>query len=133
MPRATATDKTKRIWIITGVIILIVLVVGGIFCCIVLCLVHRRKQQIKKRNLDLGTANATNTYRGYQPVDNMELGYGGVQEMPGDYYHPGHKAELPSYEVQRVQQSDGFISAPNHSAQPVELPSNIHIGNGNYR
>lgn len=72
---------------------------------------HRTKQRRKKQTLDLGR-----THR-YQPVDNnVELAYGGVQELPVDY-DPGHKAEL-----------DGYIAAPKRSAQPAELPSS-----GNYK
>ena len=111
---------------ITGVIILVLLIIGGIFCGVVLCLMYRKKQQRKKRNLDLSTSNTRHQYR---PIDDMELQYGGVQELPAEYHLSGHKAELPSspYGVQKVQQLDGFVAPPQPSAQPVELPSNSRI------
>ncbi|KAJ4298990.1 hypothetical protein N0V90_004234 [Kalmusia sp. IMI 367209] len=104
-----ASNTTRRIWIITGIVILVSLVVGGIFCCVVLGLMYKKKQERKKRNIDLGGTNANHRYR---PVEDMELGYQGVQELPAENYGLGYKAELPSdvNEVPKVQQLDGYIA-----------------------
>jgi hypothetical protein len=122
--RATAAQNTRRIWIITGVVILVSLVVMGVFCAVVLCLMHKKKRERQKRHLDLGASNANHRYR---PVDNIELEYGGVQELPAEnsFGGGGRKAELQGEfsEVPRVQQLDGFVAPPKPSAQPAELPS----------
>lgn len=122
--RATAAETTRRMWIIIGIISLVALIAGGIFCCIVLALMRRKKQQRKKRNLDLGASNRNHAYR---PVEDMELGYTGVQEMPAEnsFGGGGRKTELGGYanEVPRVQQLDGFVAPAKPSAAAVELPA----------
>ncbi|KAF2438224.1 hypothetical protein P171DRAFT_491510 [Karstenula rhodostoma CBS 690.94] len=121
--RASAANTTRRIWIITGVVILVSLIIIGAFCTVVLCFMHKKKRQRQKQQLDLGVSSANHRYR---PVDDMELGYGGVQELPAEnsFGGGGGKAELRSdFEVQRVQQLDGFVAPPKPSAQPVELPT----------
>ena len=130
--RATAAENTKRIWMITGIIILALLVIGGIFCGVVLCLMHRTKKQRKKRTLDLAASNANHRY---QPVNDIELGYAGVQELPVDYDYSGRQVELPSHahEVPKTQQLDGYVAPPKPSAQPTELPSNTNVYRDDYR
>lgn len=122
--RASAADQTRRIWMITGIVILVSLVIIGVFCAVVLCLMHKKKRQRQKQRIDLGVSNANHRYH---PVDNMELEYGGVQELPAEnsFGGGGGKAELGSHfnEVPRVQQLDGFVAPPKPSAQPAELPS----------
>ena len=112
---------------------LVSLVVIAAFCAVVLCLMHRKKQQRKKQHLDLGVSNATHRY---QPVhNNIELEYGGVQEMPADSNYGGRKAELGAdgNEVHKVQQLDGFVAPPKPSAQPAELPTHAVGYQDHYR
>ncbi|KAL5386264.1 hypothetical protein DPSP01_004345 [Paraphaeosphaeria sporulosa] len=132
--RASAADTTRRIWIITGVVMLVSLIIIGIFCAVVLCLMHKKKRQRQKQRIDLGASNANHRYR---PVDNMELEYGGVQELPAEnsFGGGGAKSELRSdfNEVPRVQQLDGFVAAPKPSALPAELPSATSYKNDYHR
>ncbi|KAF1976889.1 hypothetical protein BU23DRAFT_14694 [Bimuria novae-zelandiae CBS 107.79] len=126
--RATSSETTRRIWIITGISILVSLVVMGIFCCVVLYLMHRTKEKRKKRTLDLGLLNPN---RGYCPVNDMELQYEGAQELPADHNFSGYNVELPAgaHEVPKVQQLDGYVAPPKPSAHPAELASNMHTQN----
>ena len=130
--RAAASDTTRRIWIITGIITLALLVVGGIFCAVVLCCMYRKKQQRKKRNLGLGTVTATHRY---QPVNDIELEPGRPHELPVDYNSSSYGAELPSgaHGVPKVQELDGYIAPPKPSVLPAELPSNVRVYKDDYR
>ncbi|KAF9729437.1 hypothetical protein PMIN01_12301 [Paraphaeosphaeria minitans] len=132
--RASVADTTRRIWMITGVVVLVSLVIIGVFCAVVLCLMHKKKRQRQKQRTYLG---ASDTNHRYCPVDNMELLHEGVQELPAEnsFGGGGAKAELGSdfNEVPRVQQLDGFVAAPKPSAVPAELPSTTSYRNDYHR